>query len=169
MTILTLKKATSRTIASGILAGFIGGIAGSGVKLIGEKIYPPRTEGQEAPPAVLAEKLAGHPLSTEKKTVATQAFHWTTGSLTGAFYGGVAEVAPVVTIGYGVAFGLVVFLFTHETTLPLLGLDKSPFQQPAREQTSELITHSLYGIGTEVVRRAIRKLQLKISARAAHV
>jgi putative membrane protein len=156
-----LRRASAGSIAAGILAGFLGGIAGSGFKLVGEAIYPPRTQGQEPPPAVLAEKLAGHPLTKSQKTAATQTFHWTFGSLSGAFYGAVAEVAPIVTTGYGSAFGLVVFLFTHETTLPMLGLDKSPFQQPAREQSSEFVTHVMYGVGTEVVRRAIRSWQQK--------
>ena len=140
----------------GLLAGFVGGIAGSGAKLVGEWLYPPRTQGQEAPPAVLAEKLAGHSLDKKTKTVATQVFHWTTGSLAGAFYGGVAEVAPVVTVGYGVGFGIAVLLLTHESALPLLGLDKPPNQQPIREQSSEVATHALYGFATEVVRRWLR-------------
>ena len=37
----------------GLVAGLIGGLAGSGIKMLGEKIYPPRTHGQEPPPAVL--------------------------------------------------------------------------------------------------------------------
>lgn len=130
---------------------------GSGAKLVGEWLYPPRTQGQEPPPAVLAEKLAGHPLSEQQKTIASQAFHWTSGSLAGAIYGGVAEVAPIVTVGYGVGFGLVVLLLTHESTLPLLGLSKPPTQLPMREQSSEVLTHALYGFSVEVVRRWWRK------------
>ena len=38
---------------------------------------PPVVQFQEAPPAVLAEKLAGHPLSTGQKEAASQSFHWT--------------------------------------------------------------------------------------------
>lgn len=153
---MQFKKVSRSTLAKGLLAGLLGGIAGSGAKLVGEWIYPPRTQGQEAPPAVLAEKLAGHPLSKTSKTIATQTFHWTTGSLMGAVYGGVAEVAPIVTVAYGVGFGIVVLLTTHESTLPLLGLDKPPAQQPFREQSSEVATHALYGFAVEVVRRWIR-------------
>ena len=153
MTVFEVRKVSRQVIAQGLLAGLLGGIAGSGAKLIGEWIYPPRTEGQQAPPAVLAEKIAGHPLSESNKTLATQAFHWTTGSFVGAIYGGVAEVLPAVTSGYGTAFGIVVLLLTHETTLPLMGLDKPPTQQPIHEQTSEIATHALYGFATELVRR----------------
>jgi putative membrane protein len=105
----------------------------------------------------LAEKLAGHSLDKTSKTIATQVFHWTTGSLVGAVYGGVAEVAPVVTAGYGVGFGIAVLLLTHESALPLLGLDKPPTQQPFREQSSEVATHAFYGFAVEAVRRWLRK------------
>lgn len=148
-----ISKKTNGLVAAGLLAGFIGGIVGSGAKLVGEAIYPPRTQGQEPPPAVLAEKIAGHPLSEHQKNVSTQVFHWTTGSAMGALYGAAAVFAPIVTIGYGVGFGIVVLLTTHESTLPLLGLDKPPWQQPLREQTSELATHALYGFAVEFVRR----------------
>lgn len=157
MKFLEIKRVSGRMIAKGVLAGLLGGIVGSGAKLVGEWLYPPRTQGQEPPPAVLAEKLAGHPLNEHQKTIATQVFHWTTGSLAGALYGGIAEVAPIVTVGYGVGFGIVVLLLTHESALPLLGLDKPPTQQPLREQTSEVLTHALYGFAVEVVRRWWRK------------
>lgn len=149
---MIFKKANG-LVATGLLAGFVGGIVGSGAKLVGEAIYPPRTQGQEPPPAVLAEKIAGHPLSEHQKNVATQVFHWTLGTGIAAVYGAAAVVAPVVTVGYGVGFGLVVLLTTHESTLPLLGLDKPPTQQPLREHTSELATHALYGFFVEAVRR----------------
>ena len=157
MSVKLIRKASGTSIAAGVLAGFIGGIAGSGLKLVGEKIYPPRTEGQQPPPAVLAEKLAGHPLTQSQKQSATQAFHWSFGSLIGAAYGAAAEVAPIVATGYGTAFGIVVLLATHESTLPMLGLDKSPNQQPLREHASEFATHALYGFGTELVRRIVRR------------
>lgn len=146
-------KKTNGFVAAGLLAGFIGGIAGAGAKLIGEAIYPPRIHGEEPPPAVLAERLAGHPLSDGEKTVATQIFHWSTSAAIGAIYGAVAEVAPIVTIGHGVGFGVVVMLATHESTLPLLGLDDSPARQPLRKHTSELATHALFGFVVELVRR----------------
>ncbi len=154
-----MKRTLSmRSIALGLAAGLIGGAVGSALKLVGEKVYPPRTQGQEPPPAVLAEKIAGHPLSDSQRAAASQGFHWTFGSLTGAAYGALAEVAPIVTVGYGGGFAVVLLLLTHESTLPLLGLDKPPTQQPAREHLSEFATHLLYGFGTEGTRRLLRRL-----------
>ena len=64
---------------------------------------------------------------------------------------------PIVTAGYGAAFGFVFQFFTHESLVPLAGLDVPPWQQPLREHTSEFFTHVLYGVATEVTRRAVRR------------
>ncbi len=146
-----------RLVAKGLLAGALGGLAGGVSKLAGELIYPPRTQGQQTPPALLAEKIAGHPLRKSLQTAATQVFHWTFSVGIGALYGAAAEFAPIVTSGYGVVFGEVVLLTTHESTLPLLGLNEPPLQQPAREQKSEIITHAMYGVTVEAIRRFLMR------------
>lgn len=154
---LRFVSPSRQLITKALLAGLIGGVVGSAAKLIGEAVYPPRTQGQEPPPAVLAEKIAGHPLTKGQKTAATQAFHWVLGTAIGGAYAVAAEFLPVVTVGYGVAFGIAVMLGTHESTIPLLGLDKPPTQQPLREHTSELATHAFYGFAVEFVRRRLMR------------
>ena len=146
-----------RLIAEGLLAGALGGLAGGVSKLAGELLYPPRTQGQEAPPAILAEKIVGHPLSKPYQAASTQVFHWTFSVGIGAIYGAAAEFSPIVTTGYGVFFGEIVLLATHESTLPMLGLNEPPLQQPMREQTSEIVTHAMYGVTVEVIRRALMR------------
>ena len=147
----------SRNLAKGLLAGVLGGLVGSGAKIVGELIYTPRTLGQVPPPVILAERIAGHPLSHLGQNVSMQAIHFVFGATTGAFYGAVAEFAPIVTIGYGSAFGFIMQLFTHEALVPLAGLDVPPWQQPLREHASEFFTHVLFGVATEATRRAVRK------------
>ncbi len=154
---VTKPRATAAMILAGMLAGAVGGIAGSAAKIAGEAVYPPRTLGQTPPPVVLAERLAGHPLSKREQLVAMEAIHWTFGAAAGAVYGGAGEVFPLVRVGYGIVFGLVLQLFTHESAVPLLGLDRPPWQQPLREHASEFVTHGLYGLATEIVRRIVRR------------
>ncbi len=150
-------KQPNKMIAKGLLAGLIGGVAGSAAKLIGEALYPPRNQGQEPPPALLTEKIVGHPLSEGQKTAASQVFHWTLGSGIGAVYGVAAEFVPEVTIARGAAFGIAVLLGTHESTLPLQGLVEPPLKQPFREQSSEVLTHLMYGMVAELVRRFLMR------------
>ena len=145
----------SRSIAKGIAIGLIAGLVGSVAKIAGEAIYEPRTLGQTPPPLVLANKLAGHPVA--HPTAVIQGIHFTFGALTGAVYGASAEVFPIVTAGYGAAFGVVLQLLTHETLVPLAGLDVPAPQQPAREHLSEFFSHILYGVATEATRRFLRK------------
>ena len=147
----------SRNLAKGLLAGMLGGLVGSGAKIVGELIYTPRTLRQVPPPVILAERIAGHPLSHVQQNVSMQAIHFVFGATTGAIYGAAAEFLPIVTAGYGAAFGFVLQFFTHESLVPLAGLDVPPLQQPLREHTSEFFTHVLYGVATDLTRRAVRK------------
>ena len=149
-------KAIEPDLWKGALAGFVGGLAGSAAKMLAEKIYPPRTRGQKAPPVVLAEKVAGHRLNSSEKTAATQGLHWSFGPLVGAVYGAVVEYEPEVAARNGVAFGLGLNALTHEGALPLLGLTEKVQDQPRQEKWSEVASHAVYGFVTESVRRLIR-------------
>ena len=149
---------TPKSLLKGMLAGMVGGIVATGVKTIGERIYPPRVHGEPEPPAVLADKLSDHNLSGASKTAATEAIHWGFGALTGAAYGALAEFYPAATSKEGASFGLTVMALTHQSGLPALGLSEDSEQQTTREHTSEMVTHILYGVTTEVVRSFVRKL-----------
>ena len=152
-----IQSSVSRSVAKGLLAGLIGGLAGSAAKSVGEMVYRPRTEGQTPPPVVLAQKLAGRPLTQSEQSVSENFIHYFFGGATGAIYGAAAEFVPVVTFGYGAVFGVVLQLLTHESLVPAAGLDKPAPQQPAREHLSELFTHILYGVSTEAIRRLVRR------------
>lgn len=152
------RKALAKSLAKGVLAGLVGGLVATAVKTLAERIYPPRTHGEPEPPAVLAEKIAGHPLHGTEKTMAVEAIHWGFGALTGAAYGALAEYYPAATAKDGASFGLALATLTHETALPALGLAAEPEQQSTREHTSEMATHVVYGMTTETVRRFVRKI-----------
>jgi putative membrane protein len=151
-------KVQERSLAKGLLAGLIGGLAATAAKTIAEKIYPPRIHGEPEPPEVLAEKLAGHPLDPSTKTAASEAIHWSFGAIAGAAYGALAEYYPAATAKEGASFGLALATLTHETALPAMGLSAEPEDQTARERTSEMGTHVVFGLVTEIVRKTVRKL-----------
>ena len=48
--------------------------------------------------------------------------------------------------------------FTHEGALPALGLSSEPKDQEPREQRSEMVTHVVYGVVAETVRKVVRKV-----------
>lgn len=145
-------------LLKGFAAGVIGGLVATAAKSLAEKMYPPRTHGEPAPPEVMAEKLAGHPLDDETKAMAAETIHWVFGAATGGFYGVLAELYPKVTAKSGATFGLTLMSLTHEGALPVLGLDELPEDQSFREHTSEATTHIVYGVVTEKVRGLVREL-----------
>jgi putative membrane protein len=151
------QEKRTRSIAKGFLAGFIGGLAGAGVKIAAEHFFPPRTQGQTPPSVVLAEQVAGRSLPDHQRKVAMQSIHWLFGALAGGVYGALVEFEPSLAAWRGAAFGITLNRITHESLLPRMGLAAPTGQQPTQERISEWVTHAAYGVGTDTVRRAIRR------------
>lgn len=147
----------SRSVAKGFLAGLIGGVAGAVVKLVAEQLFPPRVQGQTPPPVVLAERAAGHGLPESQRKAAMQGIHWIFGALAGGIYGALVEVEPSLGAWRGAAFGIALNRITHESLLPKMGLSAPTGEQPTQERISEWVTHAAYGVGTDAVRRAVRR------------
>ncbi len=147
-----------RSLLKGVLAGLIGGLVATAAKTIGERIYPPRTHGEPEPPDVLTDKVTGNALSGPARTAASETIHWGFGALVGAAYGGLAEFYPAATSKEGASFGLTLMALTHDGALPAMGLSAEPEHQTAREHTSEMITHVIFGVTTEIVRGLIRRI-----------
>jgi putative membrane protein len=146
-----------RSILKGALAGMIGGLAGAGAKVLAEKLFPPRVAGQTPPPVVLAEQFAGHALPPTQQQAAMHSIHWGFGAAAGAVYGVLVEMEPSVGAWKGAAFGLTLNKLTHESILPRMGLSAPKEEQPTQERISEWVTHAVYGIFTEAVRRVVRR------------
>jgi putative membrane protein len=152
-----MSTSVKRSLWKGFLAGAIGGLAGAAAKAAGEAVYPPRTQGQIAPPAVLLNLMSTEPLSEEEEEVSVRAIHWGFGALVGGIYGALAEYQPIVTGRLGADFGLALCGVTHVSALPMMGLTESLENQTVREHVSELVTHAAYGVTTELVRRVARR------------
>jgi len=154
-----LKETTyGRSLAKGLLAGLIGGLVATAAKTLTERIYPPRIHGEPEPPEELAERFAGHELVGTQKEVAPEAIRWGFGALTGAAYGALVEYYPAATAKDGAGFGMALSSLTHGTVLPAMGLAAAPEEQTTRERTSEMATHVVYGVVTELVRRVVRRM-----------
>ena len=149
-----------KDLAKGLIAGLIAGIAATAAKSFAERIYPPRIQGEPQPSEVLAdhvsEHITGHGLTGSSKTLAVESIHWTFGAAAGAAYGVLAEFYPAATGRSGANFGMTLMALTHEGALPMLGLAAEPAEQSKREKSAEMLTHVLYGVVTESVRRFVR-------------
>jgi hypothetical protein len=118
-------------------------------------------DGDDDAPERLANAIAvgvfGRELTRGEKERAGTALHYAFGATTGGLYGAAAELAPFVTAGAGLPFGAVVWLTADEGVVPALGLSKSPAEYPPSIHVYALASHFVYGLTTELVRRAVRR------------
>jgi hypothetical protein len=105
---------------------------------------------------IVSEGVFKHELTKEEKAVAGTAIHYGFGLTSGALYGALAELAPVVTAGEGLPFGAAIWATADEGLVPLLGLSKSPTEYPPSVHAYALASHFVFGLTMELVRRAVR-------------
>ena len=97
-----------------------------------------------------------------QKELAGTAVHYTFGAGMGAIYGVMASEVPAVASGFGIAYGSVVWLFSDEVAVPVLGLSPAPSKSPLSTHLSALAAHCLYGFTTDMVMRGfIKKIWAK--------
>jgi Protein of unknown function (DUF1440) len=106
--------------------------------------------------AALAAGLGLPTLPARAQQRAGEVLHYSMGTVTGALYGALAEKVPMVTTAMGVPFGMAVWLLADELAVPAIGLSKPPAQQDLSTHTYALVSHSMYGLTTELARRCIR-------------
>lgn len=122
-------------------------------------------EGKDEPEDDATERLANavsvavfeRELTKREKERAGTALHYAMGTTSGALYGAVAELVPEATAGAGLPYGVAVWLVADEGIVPAAGLSKSPAEYPLWIHLYSLSTHLVYGLTTELVRRAVRK------------
>ncbi len=104
----------------------------------------------------VSEGLLHQQLSKEQKKKLGPVVHYSFGTLTGAMYGALAEVAPKAAAGKGVLFGTAVFAGADELSLWALRLAGPPTQYPLMTHVQALASHCVYGLATDTVRRTVR-------------
>jgi putative membrane protein len=108
--------------------------------------------------SLISERFFDHRLTNREKEIAGAAVHYAFGMGSGGLYGVLAEAAPKVTKGVGLPFGAFVWLSADEGMVPLLGLSKGPTAYPLSTHVYALASHLVYGMTTEIVRRAVRRV-----------
>lgn len=101
--------------------------------------------------------LFDHELTRSEKDTSGTALHYAYGISMGGLYGAAAELVPGVTAGAGLPYGALVWVTADEGVTPALGLSKSPTEYPLSIHAYALASHLVYGLTTEVVRRAVRR------------
>jgi hypothetical protein len=106
---------------------------------------------------LVSEEVFGHRLAESEKEVGGAIAHYAMGATSGAIYGAAAELLPAATAGVGLPFGAAVWLVADELVVPALGLSKPPTAYPPSMHAYALASHLVYGLTTEMARRAARR------------
>jgi putative membrane protein len=157
----------------GLAAGLIGGLAATYVmtrfqELSGklEKKLDKKEQGQGEgkgenatvkAAAKISRGLFDHQLTPGEKKTAGPAVHYGFGTLTGALYGVLAELAPALTRGAGAPFGTALWLGADEVAVPAFGLSGPPWESPPSVHAQGLAAHLVYGVAAEGVRKLVRR------------
>ncbi len=180
-----MRRARSRRVWRGTLAGITGGLAASWVmnmfmSSLGSKITeslmsdedkvqhqlkqheqeqnpgPEEDATMKAAEGIVHTVTGGQHLSHEERKKAGPVVHYAFGALVGGLYGAVAECSDWTSAGFGTAFGTLLFVGADLIAVPALGLGPSATKQPVAAQATPLAAHLVYGATTDLVRRAIR-------------
>lgn len=159
-------------ILKGLLAGVAGGLLASFLMEQFQAAWSATSEaissaekkpGRKADPAtvkaanLISTKITGRKIPTDYKPIAGKAVHYGMGAGSAAVYGVLAEVAPIITVGDGLGFGVGVWALADEVTVPAAGLSKPVKEIPLTTHLYGLASHLVYGWITETVRRAVRR------------
>ncbi len=159
-------------LMKGLLAGAAGGLLASYLMEQFQAAWSAASEaiisskkraGRKADPAtvkaanLISEKVTGHKVPPDYKSIAGEAIHYGVGASSAAVYGVLAEVTPLVTIGNGAGFGTGVWLLADEMAVPAARLSKPPKEIPLTTHIYALASHLVYGWVTETVRQAVRR------------
>ena len=103
-----------------------------------------------------AEATIGRRLDPSEQDAAGPLMHYGFGTAVGAVYGALAETRPELTRLAGVPFGLGVWASADEIGVPAAGLSRPPWERPLRAHTYSMLSHAVYGLTTEAVRKMVR-------------
>lgn len=91
------------------------------------------------------------------KRVAGEFVHLAFGAINGALYAMAAELDPRVTAAAGVPFGITIWVLADEGMVPALRWSRAPGELSAGLLTYGLLSHFVYGVTTESMRKALAR------------
>ena len=175
----------SGSIGAGVVAGMIGGIAGTWVMNHVQGFWSNAVDGYESRSApgrhdsrdwqerhdgtnaneIAAQTIAGYamdrPLTREELKVGATMVHFAFGAAVGAIYGAALErtrnVAARGSMASGAAFGTSVWAGADEIAMPLLGLSRNR-EFPLEHHAQSFVAHIAFGVTAELVRRGVRAM-----------
>jgi putative membrane protein len=172
-----MSETGEANILKGMVAGAVGGLVASWTMNQFQKVWSAaekeitggkqgqdgdQKNGEDAEDATMktadriSQALQGRHLTRDEKKKAGPVVHYAFGALMGAAYGASVEVNPAANALAGIPFGAILFAGADEVALPALGLSDKPAAYPLSTHVYGLVSHAVYGVTTETVRRIVR-------------
>jgi putative membrane protein len=172
-----MSETGEANILKGMLAGAVGGLVASWTMNEFQKAWAAAEKqitsgkqgqqgdqkgGEDAEDATMktadriSELLQSRHLTRDEKKKAGPVVHYAFGAIMGAVYGASVEVNPAANALAGIPFGAILFAAADEVALPVLGLSDKPAAYPLSTHLYGLVSHAVYGVTTETVRRMVR-------------
>jgi len=165
----------------GIVAGAIGGIAGTWAMNYAQRLWT-RAMGEEPPPSAagkhdardwqersehqnaneiaadtLAFPIVRRRLTRDELGVAAAVIHYTFGAAVGALYGAVVERSRRDRTRSGAGLGTTLWITADEIAMPVLGLSGPTTRRPVDMHLQSFVSHLVYGAVAERVRSRVRR------------
>ena len=146
-----------------LLAGVIAGLAASAAMEAYQALAAPlfgQATGNDDPSTVQAadsvsQTVAGGPVAQTNRRRSGRSVHYATGLALGVSYALVAAHWLPITIGFGVAFGLVVAVLLDDVVVPVFGWGPPPWKTPLSTHVYGLSAHVVFGAVLEGARRLV--------------
>ena len=155
------RNSFAASTSRGLIAGILGGLAGTAVKSIVEQFLPVRKVEQRSAQIKIVDELStkilGSPISSNNEALVEQLVGFPFGASLGAAYGYGKKDKDEFKLTDGAILGATTWFSTHETSLSLLGFESKPVDIPIKMQANELFAHVLFGITTELVRSFVNE------------
>jgi len=164
-----MRTDPKQNLWKGFLAGALGGLAASFAMSQFHALFQKagssalqRGEDSTVKAASAVSRIVfHHKLTLDQKKIAGPTVHYGFGANVAAIYGTTAELAPLVSTGWGIPFGAVVWLGAHVITVPALGLSEPITHSAPRAEAVEFGAHLVYGAVAEGLRRFLRRRLLR--------
>ena len=148
----------------GLLAGAVGGLIAcfamsqfhSALQKLKSSDQDKQEDSSVKTASAVSQGIFHHELTAQQKKIAGPAVHYGFGASIATFYGAAVEILPVLRTGWGMPFGVAVWLGAHVMTVPALGLSEPVTRSTPRREAAEFGAHLVYGGVVESVRRLLR-------------
>jgi putative membrane protein len=138
-----MNRVSRKYPGAAIAAGAIAGLVAAWFQRGWDDTWPPLAIGRISESMIALVTVFTHaPAPAWAAFVMLLAFS----ILCGAAYGILVEFFPVVALGAGAVFGVLIWVGAHDIIMPLMRLARPPWDLPLNQQAYEVVGHALWGL-----------------------